>query len=86
MEWFHKVKPYPWPVALFTAGPAIAASLILWIAFQDNNNGEFMDTVSGRIDFRNAAGLWLAWFVGTFPIFILPAVLVLPFINRDSRN
>lgn len=67
--------------ALRKAGPALLiaailaglfASFALWAGFQDNNQGEFFDTVTGVIDWPYSLLLWLSWFA---PIFAVIAFL-----------
>jgi hypothetical protein len=36
------------------------ASVVLWIAFQNNNQGEYFDPVTGQVDIAYSATLFLA--------------------------
>ncbi len=43
----------------------VVAAAAVWIGFQHNVQGEFVDTVSGRIDWLYTFFLFAAWFVPT---------------------
>lgn len=47
--------------AAAAAGLAVA-SVMLWVAFQENPQGEFFDPVSGAVDWRYSFALFGLWF------------------------
>ena len=62
-----------------------SGSLVLWMAFQDNNQGEFFDPQSGAIVWDSAVPVFLASFVSGFvPVAVIGALLRWAF--RKARS
>ncbi len=52
------------------------AALMVWVAFQDNNQGEFFDPQTGAVAWSTTIRLILGWFVPVFlPITLIGALL-----------
>jgi hypothetical protein len=49
-------------VAAVVAGLAVASTM-LWIAFQENPQGEFFDPATGAVDWPYSMALFGLWFV-----------------------
>jgi hypothetical protein len=54
---------------------ACLASLLLWIGFNNNNQGEFFDPQSGAVEWSYAVLVFLAYFALVFIPIALGAVL-----------
>lgn len=67
-----------WSLVLLMASAigAAVASFALWAGLQDNNQGEFYDTVTGRPVWDSIALLWLSSFVSVFLMVAVPLALV----------
>jgi hypothetical protein len=54
----------------------VSASLVLWMAFQDNNQGEFFEPRSGALVWGSVVPVFLASFVSVFvPVAVIGALL-----------
>jgi hypothetical protein len=58
---------------------AAVASFALWAGLQNNNQGEFYDTLTGRLAWDGIFPLWLSWFVPTFLVVAVICAITITF-------
>ena len=63
-----------------------SASLVLWMGFQDNNQGEFFDPQSGAMVWGSVIPVFLASFISVFvPVAVIGALLQLAWHKARTR-
>ncbi len=73
-------------IAAAALAGALSAALFVWIEFQNNNQGEYFDTVTGRVDLPYVALNFAMVFAETAIVVFVPAFLVLIMVGWLSRR